>query len=150
MKDSTHIALLSQQIEDMYTVFISNNIHKSKEFYATWFGFETIFESTWFVLLQSPGEKKFSIAFMGEDHPSFPPAPKAMRGDGAFLTLQVADAAKVFDAMKKAGMPFSYQLKDEEWGQRRFAIVDPAGMHVDVVQQVEPGTGYWDKYMLSE
>src|SRR5690606_34281485 len=111
------------------------------------FGFTSIFESSWFLLLQSPGQKAFSLAFMSEEHPSSPPVPKAMHGDGAFLTLQVADAAAVFEAMKSTGLPFSYHLKDEAWGQRRFAVMDPSGMHVDVVEQIEPKEGFWDPYM---
>ncbi len=31
---------------------------------------------------------------------------------------------------------FAQDLKDEEWGQRHFMLVDLAGMVVDVVQQL--------------
>ncbi len=147
MKDSKHIDVFSQHIQDVYTVFISPDIVLSKEFYTKWFGFTSIFESSWFILLQSPGQKSFPLAFMSEEHPSSPPVPKAMHGDAAFLTLQVADAAAVYEAMKSAGLPFSYQLKDEPWGQRRFAVTDPSGMHVDVIEQIEPQEGFWDPYM---
>jgi hypothetical protein len=41
----------------------------------------------------------------------------------------------------------AYALKDEPWGQRRFGIVDPAGMWIDVVQQTEPAPGFWEPYM---
>jgi hypothetical protein len=35
--------------------------------------------------------------------------------------------------------------KDESWGQRRFAAIDPPGMWVDVAAQIEPAAGWWDR-----
>ena len=147
MKDSMHIETLTNNLEEVYTVFITTDVKKCKEFYAQWFGFTTIFESSWFILLQSPGKKSFPLAFMNEEHPSSPPVPGAMNGNGAFITLQVADAKNVYDAMVKAGLKIGYHLKDEDWGQRRFAVTDPNGMHVDVVEQTQPKEGFWNQYM---
>ncbi|WP_314456284.1 hypothetical protein [uncultured Actinomyces sp.] len=31
--------------------------------------------------------------------------------------------------------------------QHRFGFADPSGLWVDVVEQVEPEPGYWNKYM---
>ena len=39
-----------------------------------------------------------------------------------------------------------YPLTDEPWGQRRFGLVDPNGMYVDVVEQTEPQPGFWERY----
>jgi len=39
-------------------------------------------------------------------------------------------------------------LKDEPWGQRRFALYDPAGAWVDVIQTIDPVPGFWDKYVV--
>ncbi|HEX2628603.1 MAG TPA: VOC family protein [Chitinophagaceae bacterium] len=150
MKDTTHHAAVAEQLLEVYTVFISKDIKQSRDFYQDYFGFTPIFESSWFILLQSPGKKGFYIAFMSEEHPSSPPSPKAMKGDGAFLTLQVADAKKVHDAMKAANLKVDYPLTVEDWGQRRFAINDPNGIHIDVVEQVEAKAGYWEKYMLKQ
>ena len=147
MKDSTHINAFSNNLQEVYTVFITTDVKKCKQFYGQWFGFTVIFESSWFILLQSPGEKNFPLAFMNEEHPSSPPVPRAMNGNGAFITLQVADAKKVYDAMVKAGLKIGYHLKDEDWGQRRFAVIDPNGMHVDVVEQTAPKDGFWDQYI---
>jgi len=147
MKDSAHLKTFTSSLQEVYTVFITTDVKKCKEFYTQWFGFTSIFESSWFILLQSPGTRSFPLAFMNEEHPSTPPVPKAMNGNGAFITLQVADAKKVYDVMVKAGMKISYHLKEEDWGQRRFAVTDPNGMHVDVVEQTAPKEGFWDQYM---
>lgn len=147
MKDSAHTETFATSLQEVYTVFVTTDVKNCKEFYTQWFGFTVIFESSWFILLQSPGKKSFPLAFMNEEHPSSPPVPKAMNGNGAFITLQVADAKKVYDAMVKAGLKISYPLTDEDWGQRRFAVTDPNGMHVDVVEQTAPKEGFWDQYM---
>ncbi len=147
MKDSTHMTIFENNLQEVYTVFITADVKKCKAFYADWFGFTVLFESSWFILLQSPGKKSFPLAFMNEEHPSSPPVPKAMSGNGAFITLQVADAKTVYEAMLQAGLKISYHLKDEDWGQRRFAVMDPNGMHVDIVEQTAPKEGYWDKYL---
>lgn len=52
-----------------------------------------------------------------------------------------------FERSKKAGVSITYPLMDEPWGQRRFGLFDPAGMWVDVVEQIEPAPGFWDRYM---
>jgi hypothetical protein len=29
-------------------------------------------------------------------------------------------------------------------------LTDPNGLYIDIVQQVEPAAGYWEKYMVKE
>ena len=46
------------------------------------------------------------------------------------------------------GLSITYPLPGEPWGQRRFAVQDPAGTWVVVVvEHIEPAPGYWDKYV---
>lgn len=134
-------------IDNVYTVFITKNLKGTVSFYEQYFGFTKLFESTFFVLLQSPGEQKFNIAFMDEEHPTSPPSPKAFNGNGSFLTLEVEDADALYNDLKKRGLTIAYQLKDEPWGQKRFAVIDPNNLWVDVVQQTQPVEGFWDRYM---
>lgn len=42
---------------------------------------------------------------------------------------------------------YAYDLREEPWGQRRFALRDPSGTWIDVVQQIEPEPGFWDPYV---
>lgn len=134
--------------EDVYTVVLTEDLSACREFYTKWFGFEPTFESTWFLMLASSGERPFTIAFMHESHPSTPPdLPVFTNKSGAFLTLQVEDAKKIYEQLKKVEMPIHYALKDEDWGQRRFSVLDPNGLFIDIVQQIEPKAGFWDKYM---
>jgi uncharacterized glyoxalase superfamily protein PhnB len=87
------------------------------------------------------------LGFIHETHPSSPPTPKAFNGDGAFFTLDVSDATSLYQTMQKSGARFAYTLKDEPWGQRRFALKDPNGIWIDVVEQIPPHEGWWDQYL---
>ena len=86
---------------------------------------------------------------MHTEHPSSPPTPAPYHGDGTFITLQVADARSEYERALAAGLQCELELTDESWGQRRFAAIDPAGMWVDVVEQIEPVADWWDPYLES-
>jgi catechol 2,3-dioxygenase-like lactoylglutathione lyase family enzyme len=135
------------RVQDAYAVVVTPRHRECRDFHVTWFQAEVLFEASWFVFLTIPGDVPRSIAFMSPDHPSTPPGPEVFSGTGMFLTLQVADAAAAYEALKQAGAPFAYDLRDEPWGQRRFALVDPSGMWIDVVEQIAPAAGFWDRYM---
>ena len=64
-----------------------------------------------------------------------------------FITVQVADAAAEFDRLSRSGLSIAYPLHDEPWGQRRFALYDPSGTWVDVIQPIDPAPGFWDTYL---
>jgi catechol 2,3-dioxygenase-like lactoylglutathione lyase family enzyme len=135
--------------QDVYSVFVTKDLKATKDFYVKWFNFQIYFESSFFILLAAvSGDKSFSIGFIDEVHPSSPPDISAMDGKSAvFLTLQVEDAQMEYEKLQKEGLNIYYHLKDEDWGQRRFGIVDPNGMYVDIVQQTTPKQGFWDQYM---
>jgi catechol 2,3-dioxygenase-like lactoylglutathione lyase family enzyme len=134
------------KLEAAYPIVVTERLADCREFYTRRLGFEIAFEATWFVYVQAPGGGH-GIAFMAPDHPSQPPGPETFTGHGVFLTLQVADAAAEFERLSKAGVTIAYPLRDEAWGQRRFGVVDPAGLWLDVVQHIEPQPGFWDPYV---
>lgn len=137
----------AMQIQSAYAVVVTDKLAECRDFYVRHFGFEVAFEATWFVYLSAGGGQPHAIAFMTPDHPSRPPGPEKFGGQGLFLTLQVEDAAKEFERLRKAGVEIAYPVADEPWGQRRFGVVDPSGLWVDIVQQTEPAPGFWDPYM---
>ena len=136
-------------VKDLYTVVVTDKYVECRDFYVRWLGFTVVFEASWFVYLGAQGDHSFGVAFMAPNHPSQPPGPERFSGQGAFLTLQVADAAAEYERLRLAGAPIAYSLNDESWGQRRFALRDPAGSFVDIIEQIEPAPGFWDPYMVS-
>ncbi len=138
------------KVRDLYPLVTTPKLTETRDFYVTHFGFDVAFEASWFIYLVGPGEENSrgaTLAFMHPDHPSNPPGPESFDGKGMILTIEVSDAKKVFERFSAAGAPIVYPLVDEDWGQRRFMIRDPAGVLVDIVEQIEPKAGFWDQYM---
>ena len=133
-------------LEAAYPVVVTARLGECRDFYTHVLGFQVVFEATWFVYMQPSGESPHGIAFMSPDHPSRPPGSEAFNGEGVLLTLQVPDAASEFDRLQDSGAEVAHGLHEEPWGQRRFGLRDPAGTWVDVVEQIEPEVGFWDRY----
>lgn len=144
----THKPMKSEiTYQDVYPVFIAKDIIRSRDFYTNILGFGVAFESDFFILLTTTAEPSYRIGFLCEEHPSSPPSTPALKANaGVFLTLQVADAKGTFDKIVKAGVKITYPLTDEAWGQRRFGLTDPNGMYIDVVEQIDPQEGFWEKH----
>ncbi|MEJ1241706.1 VOC family protein [Chryseolinea sp. T2] len=140
----------SIQYADAYSVYITEHLNESRDFYVRWLDFQVVFEATWFVYLQSQGERPVSFALIDVNHPSTPPSYGSFNKRGSFFTLQVNDAKAVFDTLVKRGAPITYKLKQEEWGQLRFGLTDPNGLYIDIVEQIEPAPGYWEKYSVKD
>ncbi|NWG54149.1 MAG: VOC family protein [Hydrogenophilaceae bacterium] len=132
---------------DVYPLITTAKLAETRDFYVRHFGATVLFEARWVVVLSLAGERGgFTLAFMTPDHPTRPPGPEAFDGKGMILTVQVADAAAAQAALRGAGAPIDYPLAVEAWGQRRFMTRDPAGVLIDVVEQIAPAEGYWERY----
>lgn len=135
------------QFSDRYPIIVTPKKDEARDFWVTHLGFIVGFDSTWFCWLTAE-DGSASIAFMTPDHPSAPPGPEAFGGKGLCFELQVEDAKAAHEALTARGLPVAYPLTDEPFGQRRFGFADPSGLWVDVVEQIEPQAGFWDKYMV--
>lgn len=129
---------------DRYPIIVTPKLGECRDFWTRQLGFDIVFEATWFVLLQADGA---TLAFMTPDHPSAPPGPETFGGKGTCFELQVEDAAAAFAEFKANGGEATLALTDEPFGQRRFGFTDPSGLWVDIVEQIEPAPGFWDRYI---
>jgi uncharacterized glyoxalase superfamily protein PhnB len=136
------------QLQDLYPIIVTEKLFECRDFYIRWFGLNIVFEANWFVLMSSADEKA-SLAFMHPNHPSAPPGPETFNGKGMCLEFQVADAKTEYERFVRDGTVITYALRDEPFGQRRFGLFDPAGVWIDVVEQIDPAAGWWDKYIVS-
>jgi catechol 2,3-dioxygenase-like lactoylglutathione lyase family enzyme len=130
-----------------YPLVTTVHVRACRDFHVRHFGFDVVFEASWFVLLSRAAEEgTVSLAFMTPDHPSRPPGPEVFSGQGLLLTLQTDDAAAEAARLQAAGVELAYPLTREPWGQLRFQVRDPAGLVLDIVEQVDPEAGFWDRY----
>jgi len=146
MSEALH-SVPDMRYEDAYPVVFVRDIAATTEFYTHTLGLDLRFQSDFFVLLALPGGERGAAAFVLEDHPTSPPdGPALTPGGSAFLTLQVADAAEAYEEQLRAATAIEYPLTDEPWGQRRFGLLDPNGLYVDIVEQIEPSPEFWPRY----
>ncbi len=138
------------QLQAFYPIIITSQMRACRDFYRTLFGFTVVFEATWFILLTAATGSHAQLAFMDPSHPSAPPGPEPFSGKGMCLEFQVADARAEHNRFRATGAAIVLPLRDEPFGQRRFGLFDPAGTWIDVVEQIEPSPGWWDRYVTAE
>ncbi|MBC8033265.1 MAG: VOC family protein [Chitinophagaceae bacterium] len=117
---------------------VTNKLAESKAFYTNVLGFGVSFENDFYLLLHSPGGQA-SISFLLPDHPSQQPLfHKPFLGQGMYLTIEVEDVDKIYKELKQKDVAIKIDLRDEPWGDRHFAIVDPNGIGIDIVRYTQP------------
>lgn len=105
----------------------------TKHFYISVLGFGVSFENEFYLLLHSPG-KQYEISFLLPHHPSQQALfQQPFAGAGMYLTIEVDDVDKLYNGIKKKGIPIKIELRNEPWGDRHFAIQDPNGIGIDIV-----------------
>ena len=48
---------------------------------------------------------------------------------------------EVYQSLKAKGVEVAIELRDEPWGDRHFAIIDPNGIGIDIVTYSQPDKG---------
>ena len=117
---------------------VTTRLLETKDFYLA-LGFQVKFETDWYLLLEAPGhgdELAFLLPELPEQAAVFRPA---FSGQGVFVTVEVADVDAVHTAFQQVpGLEIAVSLRDEPWGDRHFAVVDPNGVALDFVTRSEP------------
>ena len=113
---------------------ISNKMAETKKFYTEVLGFGITFENEFYLLMHTP-DKSSEISFLLPDHPTQQPLfHKAFRGEGVYLTIEVPDVDSVYKELKQKNIKMEIDIRNEPWGDRHFAIADPNGVGIDLVQ----------------
>jgi len=118
-----------------WTGVITDKVQTSKDFYVRLFGCEVLYEGAggWFVLLGLGGSE---LGFMLPELESQAPVFRAAYpGQGMWVTVDVADVEHEYARIQALGVAIEVPLRDEAWGDRHFAVRDPNGIGVDVVQR---------------
>ncbi len=127
------------EVQSMFPVMVTPQLDAVKTFYESIFGFTTVFyEKAFYLHLVSPNGA-VQLGFLMPGHPTQPDfLHPLMNPDGYVISLEVQDAEKAYDFAKSQSLTVSLPLKEEVWGQYHFMVTDPAGIQVDVVQNIDP------------
>ena len=117
---------------------ITDKLAETKAFYTEVLDFGVTFENEFYLLIHTPN-KQAELGFLLPNHPTQQPLfHPPFAGKGMFLTLEVEDVDAWYEKLQQKGVPIAIELRDEPWGDRHFAIVDPNGIGVDVVKYTAP------------
>ena len=113
---------------------ITTKLAETKKFYTGILGFGVSFENEFYLLMHTPDQSS-EISFLLPEHPTQQPLfQKAFRGEGVYLTIEVDDVDALYEQIKKKAVPIVVDIRNEAWGDRHFAIVDPNGVGIDLVK----------------
>ncbi|MCC5622323.1 VOC family protein [Nostoc sp. CHAB 5715] len=115
-----------------YNGIVTSKLQESKEFYTKNLEFSVKFENEWFVLLERDGRE---LAFM---LPDLEFQNQIFRGEysgkGLWLTVEVDDVEAEYERIQNLDVPIAVELRQEEWGETHFSIVDLNGIGIDFVK----------------
>jgi uncharacterized glyoxalase superfamily protein PhnB len=128
-----------------FPVFVVKNLVAAKSFYSDNLGFDVVFSNEWYVHFSS--DSGVQVGFMLPEQPSQPPIfQKPYSGEGVIFSLEVDDVDAAYTAAKSKSLAIVLELRSEDWGQRHFCLKDPNGIHLDIVQAIEPTEEYQIDY----
>ncbi|CAL9551494.1 VOC family protein [Streptomyces sp. Tu 3180] len=95
----------------------------SRDFYGL-LGFEEVMDMGWVTTMASPANPTAQISFFTEERTA-PVVPD--------LSVEVEDVDAVYERVRASGAEVVRELRDEEWGVRRFFVREPNGRVVNVL-----------------
>lgn len=129
----------------VFPTICADDVAATRDVYVDLFGFDVVFDSGWYVQLQAGADGRTQIGIVERTHASVPVAFQ-VRPAGVLVSIEVDDVDDVHARVVAAGMEIALPLRDEDFGQRHFMTVDPAGTLVDVITPIAPSPEYAAAY----
>lgn len=118
-----------------YPVLMTGDVAGTKAFYIEHFRFKPLFESDWYVHLQSTEDRRVNLGIVQGDHETIPEEGRG-RTSGLLINFEVRNPEAIYERLLAAGLPILCSLRDEPFGQRHFITKDPNGVLIDVIKPI--------------
>lgn len=128
-----------------YPVLMTGDVEGTAAFYVEHFRFKPLFESDWYVHLQSVEDRRVNLGIVQGDHETIPKEGRG-RASGLLINFEVRDPDAVYERSVAAGLPILRSLRDEPFGQRHFITKDPNGVLIDVIKPIPPSEEFLAQY----
>ncbi len=128
-----------------YPVIACENVAETAAFYIEHFGFRPVFESDWYIHLQSGEDAAVNLAILDCRHDTIPEGYRKPV-QGLLINFEIDDVDTEYTRLKTAGVPILLPLRSEAFGQRHFITRDPAGVMVDVITVIPPSAEFAAQY----
>ncbi len=102
----------------------TEDLSQADVFYHDILGLETLMNHGWIKTFGNDEEAKVQISFatQGGNETEVPD-----------FSIEVDNVDEIYDKMKNSGFEITYKLTDEDWGVRRFFVIDPFGKLVNIL-----------------
>ena len=109
----------------------------SRDFYAAMFDLEVSVElDDWYLQLMPESDPRLNICFVRPDHELFADRTPSPGTYGVVLTIHVDDVDEAYQRAQGLGAEIAAEIRDEEYGQRHFLLVDPNGLVLNVMSTI--------------
>lgn len=105
----------------------SNDIEKSKEFYIDFLDMDLAMDMDWVLTFASKENHSAQITILKNDKK------ENLNNDVIFLSIEVDDVDKLYEKAKSKSIEIVYDIKDEDWGVRRFFVKEPNGATLNLL-----------------
>ena len=114
----------------------SEHFAASRAFYGDLFDVVTSVElDDWYLQLMAIGAPSLNVGFLRPDHELFAGrAPAA--GHAMVLTIEVDDVDEAYARAERMDAEIVLPIRDEDYGQRHFVVVDPNGLLLNVMSAI--------------
>ncbi|QQE12209.1 glyoxalase [Planctomycetota bacterium] len=120
---------------------VTEKIDECRKFYTKHFNAIVTFDCGWFIniSLNTSDRDVTSIQFMSPRTPDQPTYP----GQGITFNIDVPSADEFHKKLvTNNGLPAQLPLDDHPWGDRGFAVIDPAGVTLYIYHLIEPADDF--------
>ncbi|MFE7779193.1 VOC family protein [Streptomyces sp. NPDC057445] len=138
--------MTTSDVTSFYPVICTERLGESVAFYTGLLGFETTYESDWYISLRQPGPPHYELALVDARHETVPAAFRRP-AQGVLLNFEVKDVdAEYARLVEGAGLKPELTLRSEDFGQRHFIVAAPDGVLIDVITPIAPTAEYAAAY----
>jgi len=131
-------------LTSFYPVLFSADVRTAADFFRKHFGFETTFESDWYVSLR---REQWELAFVQAGHATVPESHRGVAPSPVILNFEVDDVdAEHRRLVGEQGLTEVLSLRSEAFGQRHFIITGPESVLIDVITPIEPSEEFAAQY----
>ncbi|CAN7375777.1 VOC family protein [Rhizobium sp. LjRoot30] len=131
-----------------YPVIMTGDVAGTAAFYCNHFRFRPLFESDWYIHLQSSEDDHVTLAVLDGTHETIPEQGRG-KVSGLLLNFEVEDVDAIYAACRNAGLPILKEIRDEDFGQRHFITADPNGVLIDIIKPIPPSAEFAALYEAS-
>ncbi|SPC06527.1 VOC family protein [Cupriavidus oxalaticus] len=129
---STRVPQQDMNVTRLLPNICTDLMTETRDFYAELLGFVVGFEHQgWYIQMASPIHPQLQIGIVRRDH-AFTPTAFQHPSQGVIISVQVKNVDAAYTDALKRGFPIAQELRDEDFGMRRFMVPDPNGLLVNI------------------